>query len=152
MFRAVVRRVTKGVYRRLSEGDYESVVSSFSSRPVFFFLGDHALGGRLEDKELIGKWFERLFRLFPDFRLHPEVILVNGFPWNTVVATRFTATATLPDGRPYSNQGMQFLRLRWGRIIEDFVYEDTGILSAALGEIAASGNSEAVASPLSLSA
>ena len=145
MFAAVVRRRTRDVYRRLSKGDYESVVRAFSPSATFSFLGDHALGGRLESTELIRRWFERLFRIFPDLRLDPEVILVNGWPWNTMVATRFTATATLPDGSPYLNHGMQFIRLRWGRIVEDFLYEDTQVLSAALTKIAASGNSEASA-------
>ena len=148
MFRAAVRRATRDVYRRLSEGDYDKVVASFAPTAVFSFRGDHALGGRLEDKELIARWFERLFRLFPDLHLDPEVILVNGFPWNTVVATRFTVTAKLPDGRPYFNHGMQFIRFRWGRIVEDYLYEDTAALSEALFVIAGSGNSEAAAPPL----
>ena len=148
MFRTVVRRKTRDVYRRLSEGDYQSVVASFAPTAVFSFWGEHPLGGRLEGRELIGQWFVRLFSIFPDLKLRPEVILVNGSPWNTVVATRFIVSATLPDGRPYMNQGMQFIRLRWGRIVEDFLYEDTAALSAALAEVAAGGNPEAAAQPL----
>jgi ketosteroid isomerase-like protein len=144
----MVRRATRGAYRTLSAGDFDRAIRAFAPDAVFLFLGDHALGGRLEGRRLIGRWFDRLSRVFPDLRLDPEVILVNGWPWNTMVATRFRATATLPGGRTYVNNGMQFIRLRWGRIVEDFLYEDTQVLAGALAEIAASGNSEAAAAPL----
>jgi ketosteroid isomerase-like protein len=137
-----------GVYRRLSAGDYEGPLRSFSDAAVLRFWGEHALGGRLEGKELIRQWFQRLFRVFPDLELRPEAIVVNGWPWNTVIATRFVVSATLPGGRPYVNNGMQFIRLRWGRVVEDFLYEDTAVLSSALAEIAAGGTAEASAAPL----
>jgi hypothetical protein len=53
------------------------------------------------------------------------------------VATRFRVSATLPDGRPYTNEGMQFLRLRWGKAIEDYLYEDTNKLAAELERMGA---------------
>ena len=151
MYHAVVKQKTKQIYASLSAGDYEDVLRSFSPDARFSFLGDHALGGRLESRELIGAWFARLFRLLPDLRLTPEVIVVDGFPWDTRVATRFSVAATLPDGRPYSNHGMQFVRLRWGRVVEDLIYEDTQALSAALEAIAESGTSEALADPVAQS-
>ena len=59
-------------------------------------------------------------------------MVVNGWPWNTVVATHLTISATLPDGRAYRNEGMQLLRLRWGRVVEDLIFEDTLKLDAEL--------------------
>lgn len=144
----MVRKVTRGVYRRLSAGDYKTVVASFGDDAIFCFVGDHALGGRLEGREAIERWFERLFSVFPDLKLVPSEIIVKGHPWNTTVATRFSVSATLPDGRRYANQGMQFIRLRWGRIVEDYLYEDTAALSSALATVAAGGNKEAAAAPL----
>jgi ketosteroid isomerase-like protein len=148
MCRMIVRRITKRVYERLSEGDHEPVLRSFSSTAVFCFAGDHSLGGRLEGLELIRQWFQRVSRLLPDLRLRPRTIIVSGWPWDTSVATRFTVGATLPGPQPYANEGMQFLRLRWGRVVEDRLYEDTQALVTALEVIATSGNAEAAAPPL----
>ena len=144
----MVRRVARGTYRALSRGDYERVLQSFAPNAILEFPGDHALSGTFEGRDAIRSWFERLYAIFPDLRIEPESILVNGFPWDTVVATRFTITATLPNGGPYVNHGMQFLRLRRGRVVEDYLYEDTQLLAAALVESAASGRSEAAAPPL----
>ena len=149
MYKAVVKKKTRAVYAALSRGDYEAVLGSFASEVLFQFLGDHPLGGRLRDRELIRRWFQRYFGLFPDLRIEPQSIVVDGGPWDTRVATRFVATATLPDGRPYVNNGMQFIRLRWGRVVEDFLYEDTQALTTALAGLAAAGNTEASAAPLS---
>jgi deazaflavin-dependent oxidoreductase (nitroreductase family) len=44
---------------------------------------------------------------------------------------------------------MQFLRLRWGRVVEDRLYEDTQRLVEALAYLAERGNGEAGAPPLS---
>lgn len=132
MYRSIVRRKARATYRALSRGDYESVVRGFTSDATLKFPGDNAFSGTFEGRDAIRGWFKHLHETFPDFRLEPETILVNGFPWDTVVATRFTVTATLPNGSPYLNNGLQFLRLRWGRIVEDVLYEDTQHLAALL--------------------
>ena len=61
-------------------------------------------------------------QIYPELaRLEPQAVLVKGWPPNTVVATRFVGQATTRDGEPYGNEGMQFLRLRWGRVVEDYI-------------------------------
>ncbi|MDP9075094.1 MAG: nuclear transport factor 2 family protein [Actinomycetota bacterium] len=143
----IVRRIARKTFRQLSAGDAEPLIQKFSPDAVFCFVGRHALGGELRGPEAIGQWFGRVFRLFPDFRIEPHTIVVNGPPWNTVIGTRFMVSATLPSGQRYANEGMQFLRLRWGHPTEDRLYEDTQALVAALEIIAAHGNQEAEAGP-----
>ena len=101
------------------------------------FSGDHPMGGEHRGPDEVRAWFERVHGYFPDLRLEPIEIVVDGWPWNTLVATRFRVTATLSDGRPYENEGMQFLRLRWGKAYEDYIYEDTQKLAAELGRMGA---------------
>ncbi|HEX3426228.1 MAG TPA: nuclear transport factor 2 family protein [Acidimicrobiales bacterium] len=148
MYRMIVRRIARRAYRHLSDGDYEAVLASFAPTVDFCFIGRHALGGELRGVELARGWFQRVYRLFPDLHFEPLDIIVSGPPWNTMVATRFRVEAHLPGGRPYRNEGMQFLRLRWGRVVEDRLYEDLDVLSAALHILAANGCDEAAAPPL----
>lgn len=77
----------------------------------------------------------------------PLTITVSGWPWDTVAATRFSVRATLPGGAIYRNEGMQLLRLRWGRVVEGRLYEDTQLLAAALASLARQGVAEAQAAP-----
>jgi hypothetical protein len=75
-------------------------------------------------------------------------VAVSGWPGATVAATRFGVEATLPDGTAYRNQGMQYLRLRWGKVTEDRLYEDTAALLVALRQLAGQGVAEALLPPL----
>ncbi len=136
MYRFVVKQQLRRTLSRLSEGDYEAVLEKFGPSTVFEVAGDHELGGERHGVADAREVFERIFERFPDLQVQPKAVVVNGPPWNTTVATRFTARATLPGGEPYRNEGMQFLRLRWGRVVEDRLYEDTTKLAAALDQIA----------------
>lgn len=77
-------------------------------------------------------WFERLFTLLPGLRLSLTGLVVTGWPWNTTVVARLSAAATLADGTSYTNEAVQWIQLRWGRMTDDYVLEDTARLAAAL--------------------
>jgi len=132
MYKLIVKQIVRRTFRRLSSGDYETVVKQFGPGSRFLFAGEHALGGERHGQEAVREWFRRMLALFPGIRIEPQDIVVNGWPWNTVVANHLMVSATLADGRPYRNEGMQLLRLRWGRVVEDLVFEDTLKLDAEL--------------------
>jgi ketosteroid isomerase-like protein len=74
--------------------------------------------------EQIGRsWFERFARLRPQVEVMD--VIASGPPWNMRVAVRFRDRITLPDGSTYKNEGMQYLRLRWGRVRLDQIFVDT---------------------------
>jgi ketosteroid isomerase-like protein len=132
MYKLIVKRIVRRAFARLSEGDYEPVVRQFGPQSRFLFAGDHALGGERRGQDAVRDWFRQMLGLFPGIRIEPQDVVVNGWPWNTVVATHLSISATLPDGRPYRNEGMQLLRLRFGRVVEDLIFEDTLKLDAEL--------------------
>jgi ketosteroid isomerase-like protein len=135
VYRLIVRQILRRAYRHMSAGDYEYVVGKFGQASVFEFAGTHELGGERPGIDAVRELFQHMFDRFPDLRLEPKAIVVNGMPWNTVVAVRFVVRATVA-GEPYRNEGMQFLRLRFGRVVEDRLYEDTQKLAAALERVA----------------
>lgn len=148
MYRFAVRRIVRRAFRRIRPETIDEVLARFADDVVFSFYGDHALGGELRGREAVRAFFDRTFRLFPDLRLEPLTVVAGGPPWNTVASTRFSLRATLPGGEPYRNEGMQFLRLRWGKVVEDRLYEDTQRLVQALSHLADEGYDEALAPPL----
>jgi ketosteroid isomerase-like protein len=93
-------------------------------------------------------WWQRSFRIFPDARFEVQEVIVSGWPWNTRIATSVIVTAPLPDGSRYENIIHQFLRMRWARITDIRTLEDTVRLQRALDVVAASGNHEAHAPPI----
>lgn len=145
MYKLIVKQIVRRTFRRLSEGEYEAVVKQFGPQSRFVFSGEHALGGERRGPAAVRRWFQEMQLLFPGIKIEPQTIVVNGWPWKTTVATHLAISATLPDGRPYRNEGMQLLRLRWGRVVEDLVYEDTLKLAAELRRMTHGGGGEPVA-------
>ena len=131
MYKFVVKRIVRRMFGSLSKGEYEPIVKQFGPESRFVFVGDHPLGGERRGQAAVREWFRESLRLFPGIQIVPQEVVVNGWPWNTVVATHLSISATR-DGRPYRNEGMQLLRLRWGRVVEDRIYEDTLKLDAEL--------------------
>lgn len=52
-------------------------------------------------------------------------------------------------GEPYEKTVAQFLRLRWGRVVWDFVLEDTQRFESACARLVAAGIAEAAAQLIS---
>jgi ketosteroid isomerase-like protein len=132
VYKFIVKRIARRMFRRLSEGDYEPIVKQFTPQSRFRFAGDHALGGERRGQEAVRQWFREALRLFPGLQIVPQDVVVNGWPWDTVIATRLAISAPRRDGPEYRNEGMQLLRLRWGRVVEDLIFEDTLKLEAEL--------------------
>jgi ketosteroid isomerase-like protein len=129
VYKTIVAGQVRKAYARISAGDFEPVFKSFHDDIRFQMMGDHHLGGERRGVDQVRAWFEEVRRLFPDLRLEAHEIVVSGGPWNTRIATRFGVSS---EQASYENVGMQFLRLRWGRAVEDRLYEDTQVLNEAV--------------------
>jgi ketosteroid isomerase-like protein len=123
MYSWIVRRVLSAQIRRLNAGDPE-LVEGFAKDARLVFPGSSSFAGDHHPKDEIDAWFRRFLELRPQFELHE--VGVAGSPWNMRVFFRFTDRIAVPDGGPdYQNEGMEYLRIRWGKIREQRVYLDT---------------------------
>jgi ketosteroid isomerase-like protein len=148
MFRAFVAHRVRVAWSHLARGDYGYVLDQLAPSFTHSFAGDHALGGERHSREAQRAWFQRLFRLLPGIEFILDDVLVRGWPWQTRAVALLRVRATLA-GRPYENEVVQTLDLRWGRITRIHNLEDTQKLAAALERLAATGVDEARAAPIS---
>ena len=139
MYHTFMRRQIRHAYRLINTGRFDLLVAQFAPDALFSFPGEHALGGEFRGPAAVRAWFTEVRRLFPDFRLEPRRIIVEGGPMHTHVATWFSASGTFPDGTPYRNEGAQLLELRRGQVHEDRLFEDTTIVVEALVRLQALG-------------
>jgi ketosteroid isomerase-like protein len=144
----IVKQKVRRGFRKLSAGDSKAVLRQFAADAVFSFSGRHSLSGEHYHVATVRLWFERLYRLFPGISFEVLDVVSRGWPWNTVVATHFSVHVKRLDRQAYHNQGMQYLRLRWGKVVEDRIYEDTQKLAAELQDMAQQGVGEALYAPL----
>jgi ketosteroid isomerase-like protein len=138
MYATIVKRIIRRGFEDLSRGDFEATLRRFDPEARLLFSGEHELGGEQHGVAAIRAWFIRLFALFPGIHWEIRRVLVDGWPWDTWISTRFVVRAQV-NGEPYENEGVQLVRLRWGRVIEDDIWEDTAKLVAALTVLARSG-------------
>jgi ketosteroid isomerase-like protein len=134
MYQAIVRRIVRAGFRALSAGEYEHVLRQFHPQVIFSFAGPPPLGGERRGVEDVRAWFQRIYSYFPGIQFTAHEVLVQGWPWNTLVATRLSIAAPRATGSVYRNEAMQFVRLRWGKVVEDRLHEDTYKLANELQE------------------
>ena len=119
-----VRSMLRRTLRRLREGDLEPLFSTYADDIRFVFPGHNSWAGEFRGREEVERWVRRVYQV--GLRLEPHEILVMGPPWDTTVGLRFTDRCTAADGTiVYTNRGMIFGRIAWGKITSYEVHEDT---------------------------
>jgi ketosteroid isomerase-like protein len=146
VYRALVSRRIRGVFESLNRHDPPMGDAAEDVHHVF--PGDHPLGGERHSREALGRWFERLFRLFPGSHFEVRRVAVRGWPWDTWAAVEWVDRVGPAVGEPYVNEGSHWIRIRWGRVIEIHAYLDTQKVADACREMAAGGIEEAAAAPI----
>jgi ketosteroid isomerase-like protein len=153
MYHSIVKRRISTLFAKANRGEWHAIIDSLSSNFTYRFIGDTPLGGTRTKKSSMTAWFERIYKLVPDAKLNPQVIVVEGFPWNTRIMTYVKFNGTLPPigkaaGKPYENEVMQLLQLRWGRITSVLTIEDTKRFADILPQLTAAGIIEATLPPI----
>lgn len=150
MYHAIVKRKLLAAFAELNAGRYDGIPAQFSARHCHRMVGDHALGGERRDVGATARWYGRLQRLLPGLRFDVDGVWVSGWPWRTRAVVAWRDRFQLPGGRQGSNCGMHEFELRWGRVSSLTVHCDTARLAGYLAEVAAAGQSEAVAEPITV--
>lgn len=131
MYALLVGLIVRRQFAHLSAGRWRKPFRFFAEDAVLRFPGDHMLGGEFHGRAAIADWFDRGWSRF-GFDFTVEDVVVSGGPWNMRVGTRWRNVLRAHDGTEFRYRGMQYARFRWGRIVEDELYEDTQVLARAL--------------------
>jgi ketosteroid isomerase-like protein len=152
IYRAIVRRQVHRLFDQANQGHWAAIVDGLARSFTYRFVGDTPLGGTRTSHAAMRLWFERLYRLFPGAEFVPQTVVVEGVPWRTNIMTYVLIKGTVPDGdgnsRPYENEFMQRMVLRWGKITSVVTLEDTQRFVALLPALASAGIADATATPI----
>jgi len=124
MRRWLVRLLVERVYKAMRDGNPEPALRMFKPDARFRFAGTHSWAIDTNDAAAVRSWFGRFTALRPDLRAVDAV--VSGPPWRMSVCVVFDDALHNDIGEViYSNHGVQYLQLRWGRVILDEINLDT---------------------------
>jgi ketosteroid isomerase-like protein len=152
VYRSIVRRRVLSIFAAANKGNWQLMVDELANPFVYRFIGETPLGGVRKSKEAMGRFWERMYRLFPGFQFIPQTIVVEGPPWKTKVMTYVKIVGTVPgnDSRPepYENEFMQLLTIKWGKITSVTTIEDTLRFHKVLPHLTAAGIKDASEGPI----
>lgn len=88
------------------------------------FPGQNSWSGVFRGKHEVERWLRRLAAV--GIQTFPDEVVLTGFPWKTTVCIRGRDHLDAPGGeRVYENRFVIWGQMRWGRLVEYEVYEDT---------------------------
>jgi ketosteroid isomerase-like protein len=148
MYHSLVRSKARSAFAQISAGNWEPMIKAMAPSFTYRFYGDSALSGERHTVEAVRRWWQRSFRLMPTATFDVLDIVVSGGPWSTSIATAVAVHATFADGSSYDNVFNQFMHMKWGRVTEIRMLEDTEVLQRAMDRLAAAGYEEAHAAPI----
>jgi ketosteroid isomerase-like protein len=131
MYRKIVAAKTRTVWRSINARDLDAPWKMAAEDMRFTFVGTTPLGASFVGRDRFRAWLGAVFERFPDISFDLQEVIVSGWPWHTRIAVRIAIAATLADGSSYENEAVQWITLRWGRMIDDWVLEDTLALDDA---------------------
>ena len=124
MYRWSVRRFVRFLYARAIGGDDRLLMRASSPEVEFNFPGDNSFAAHLTGREALAGWLSRLSAMNPTFVVRD--VVVSGPPWNMTVAVLFRDAI----GDDYTNEGVEWVRIKWGRVQSLDVFLDTERISA----------------------
>jgi ketosteroid isomerase-like protein len=120
----LAKQVLTRVMARTRAGDIRPTLMLDADDVHFVFPGDNSFSGEYHGKAEVRRWLERLVRV--GVMTEPDEVVAKGFPWNTTVTIRGRSWFDSPDGeRIYDNRFVIWGKLRWGKLYDYEVYEDT---------------------------
>jgi ketosteroid isomerase-like protein len=123
MYSWIVRQALRRLETQLNAGEVDKLMAAFAEDAHLVFPGDNSFAGDHRGKRAIKAWLERFVSLKPSFEVHD--VAAAGPPWNMRIHFRFSDRIVAPDGFEYRNQGAEWMRMRWGKVIEQRVALDT---------------------------
>lgn len=119
MYRWIVARLTRRAVLGGVSGRTALATRMMADDIAFEFPGSSSFAASTRSKTELAAWLARLAALEPAYLV--KDVVVTGPPWNTRIAVRLSDAI----GDDYTNEGMQYLRMRWGKVLSDEVFLDT---------------------------
>lgn len=124
MHRWLVRLLVGRTHTALRSGDPDPALRTFETIARLHFAGTHSWAIDTTEAEARRSWFERFAALRPDLRCAD--VVVGGPPWRMSVCVVFDDALHNDSGDlVYGNHGVQYLQLRWDRVVLDEINLDS---------------------------
>jgi ketosteroid isomerase-like protein len=109
---------------RLNAGDYRPLLRMDADDIRFRFPGDSSWSGEIRGKAELARWLQRF--VDTGLQIFADEVVVGGPPWRMTLCIRGHDSLRSPEGElVYANRYVIWGHMRWGKLREYEVYEDT---------------------------
>ena len=122
MYHYITRQVVKRAFADLSSGRYEHHLQRFHPQAKLTVAGSPETSGIYQSTDGIRQAFEQLYDYLPQHQFNLREIWIRGSFWNTRVAVAWIDNAKDRNGESVTRQGMNFIRIQWGKVVEEEIY------------------------------
>jgi ketosteroid isomerase-like protein len=120
----LTKKLVSTMMARNRAGDISLTLKMDRDDVTFVFPGSNSWSGTFHGKDEHRRWLERLVRV--GVKTDVDEVAVSGFPWKMTVALRGKSWWDNSSGeRIYDNHYIIWAHLRWGKMHDYEVYEDT---------------------------
>jgi ketosteroid isomerase-like protein len=127
----------------LNAGDYRPLLRMDADDIRFRFPGDSSWAGEIHGKPALARWLQRF--VDTGLQIFADEVAVGGPPWRMTLCIRGYDSLRSPEGElVYHNRYVIWGHMRWGKLREYEVYEDTQASKALDEYLQARDVSEAV--------
>jgi ketosteroid isomerase-like protein len=120
----LAKQIIKFLMSHTRRGDVRPTLLLDAPDVELTFPGQNSWSGVFRGKAEVERWLRRLAAV--GIQTYPDEVVAKGMPWNTTICVRGHDHLDGPDGqRVYDNRYVIWGRMRWGRLKQYEVYEDT---------------------------
>jgi ketosteroid isomerase-like protein len=120
----IANKLVSRAMARNRDGDISFTLALDAPDVTLTFPGDNSWSGTHRGKPAVTRWLERLVAI--GLQTFPDEVVASGPPWNTKLCIRGHDYLKSPEGETvYENRFVIWGRLKWGRLRDYEVYEDT---------------------------
>jgi ketosteroid isomerase-like protein len=128
---------------RLNAGDSRPLLRMDADDIRFRFPGDSSWAGEIHGKPALARWLQRF--VDTGLQIFADEVVVGGLPWRMTLCIRGHDSLRSPEGElVYQNRYVIWGHMRWFKLREYEVYEDTQASKALDEYLQAREVSEAV--------
>jgi ketosteroid isomerase-like protein len=124
MRRWAMLKAFRWITAQFAAEDYGWALRLMADDVHFVFPGSSPFAANLHGKAAVEQWLRRFVAMRPHYEILD--VMVSGPPWSTRVAVRMRDRI----GDDYSNEGMHYMIMRWGKLVLDEVFIDTEAVAA----------------------
>lgn len=122
MYHFITRQIVKRAFADLSSGRYQHHLQRFHPQAKLTIAGSPETSGTYLSIDAIAKAFEKLYEYLPKHQFDLKEIWVWGSFWNTRVAVAWIDNAVDREDKSITRQGMNFIRIRWEKVVAEEIY------------------------------